>query len=465
VYHGNGDGSFQQGQINIAPDTPRAFVQCDFNGDFLPDLATASDDGISILINQGSDFAEQYLVGPTGRNRLACCDIDSDGDTDLILDVQNDQMTALLNNGAGLFELASATYVMTLAGIVCADLNADAAPDVATTGAGIVNVRHNTILPVGGFVQQPEDQTVPAGSEVTFEVSVDSPESSTYQWLHNGYPIPGETDAVLTLPFVTPLNAGDYRAFADTGCFGGFSHSAALVVDAGPVVPPLPATAPHNILKNRYISLDPRGQGQLNVGKDFDIRVTLSSTLVNGVTATGSSWWANAPSGECISVVGPTRPVTPPNWDACPTLHLTGCPMIPTSTYDIVVVDGAIESSPPLVAQTQTLPTGSKWFGDCVGQFDPAADAWTPPNGIVAIDDAVAGIKTFQNPSLVGPGCGTPPCNATHVSVTDIHPAGFPLQPWGAPNNRVDINDVFGVILGFQGNEYPRPAIELCPDP
>jgi len=227
---------------------------------------------------------------------------------------------------------------------------------------------------------------------------------------------------------------------------------------------PLPAGAPHNILKNRYISIDPRGAGAFNIGKNFDIRITLSSTLVNGVTAVGSSWWADAPDINCISIVGPTRPATAPNWDACPVLHLSGCPIIPTSTYDIVAVTGGtVASDPPLVAQTQARPTGSKWFGDCVGQFDPVADAWTPPNGVVAVDDAVAAIKTFQNPSLVGPGCGTPPCNATHVSVTDIHPAGFPLQPWGTPNNQVDINDVFTIILGFQGIEFPGPAIENCP--
>jgi|GEM_PF-2890362 len=233
----------------------------------------------------------------------------------------------------------------------------------------------------------------------------------------------------------------------------------------GELESPVLAAAPHDILKNRYISIDPRGADQLNFGKSLDIRLTLASTLVNGVTAVGSSWWANVPDAACISIVGTTRPAIPPNWDACPTLHLTGCSIIPTSTYDIVAVDGAVESAPPLAAQTQALPGGSKWWGDVVGQFDPVADAWGPPNGFVAIDDAVAAIKTFQNPSLVGPGCGTPPCNATHVSVTDVQPHGFTGTPFGTPNLQVDINDVFGIILGFQGVEFPGPGIEQCPAP
>jgi len=77
--------------------------------------------------------------------------------------------------------------------------------------------------------------------------------------------------------------------------------------------------------------------------------------------------------------------------------------------------------------------------------------------------DAVAAIMTYQKPSFVGPGCGTPPCNATHISVTDVHPAGFPLQPWGAPKKQVHINDVFAIILGFQGAEFPGPDLASCP--
>jgi len=232
------------------------------------------------------------------------------------------------------------------------------------------------------------------------------------------------------------------------------------------VVSPVRAPSPHDILKNRYISIDPRGAGAFNDGSvPFDIKVKLVSTLVNGVTGVGLHWWANTPDADCISLVGSTQPVSPPDWSACLTLHLSGCPIIPTSTYEIVAVIGGQEFGPVLSADTQALPFGNKWYGDVVGTFDPGADRWGSPNGYAGIDDAVAAIKTFQNPSLVGPGCGTPPCNATHVSVTDVHPAGFPQQPWGTPNRIVDINDVFQILLGFQGNVYPGPEIQQCEDP
>ena len=218
-----------------------------------------------------------------------------------------------------------------------------------------------------------------------------------------------------------------------------------------PIDSPKLADPPHDILKNRYISIKP-GNPALNI---FDIRLTLVSTLVNGVTAVGSQWWANSPGADCISIVTATRPASPPDWSACSTVHLAGCPIIPTSTYDIVAIDGQTVSD-PLSADTQAKP-GVKWHGDCVGFF--TGTEWTAPNGQTNFDDAVAAIKTFQNPSAT-PGCGAPPCNATHVSVTDMEPN---LTPGPQINAIVNIADVFSIILGFQGFEYPGPGLELCP--
>ena len=252
------------------------------------------------------------------------------------------------------------------------------------------------------------------------------------------------------------------QPFAGTMTNSDFTIEVGAVAILAGLRTPLKAAPPHDILKNRYISIDPRGAGAANVGKDFDIRLTLISTLVSGVPAgqIGSQWWANAPDANCISIVGPTRPSMPPNWDACTTLHLTGCPIIPTSTYDILAIDGSAVSNPPLSMETQAKP-GVKWWGDCVGTFTGPMgvppNVWTAPNGTTNIDDAVAGIKTFQDPSAF---------NATHVSVTDLEPTRPDLPPPANQINRlVNINDVFVTILGFQGNEYPGPQIDLCPDP
>ena len=60
------------------------------------------------------------------------------------------------------------------------------------------------------------------------------------------------------------------------------------------------------------------------------------------------------------------------------------------------------------------------------------------------IDDAVMGIKTWQGGQVVAP---IPGSNIAHLSVADVEP--------GNMNAVVNFNDVFIVILAFQGEEYP----------
>ena len=168
--------------------------------------------------------------------------------------------------------------------------------------------------------------------------------------------------------------------------------------------------------------------------------------LVAGVTAVGSSWWANAADADCISIVTLSQPAVPPDWSACPTVHLAGCPIIPTSTYDVAVVDGG-QVSNSVSVQTQAKP-GVKWWGDCVGAFN--GTEWSAPQGVVNIDDAVACIKSWQFP-------GQPA--APHVSRVDVHPN----LPGEQINKLVGFNDVFQIVQGFRGEEYPGAPIALCP--
>ena len=82
----------------------------------------------------------------------------------------------------------------------------------------------------------------------------------------------------------------------------------------------------------------------------------------------------------------------------------------------------------------------AKLGGDTVGIFNGVE--WTPPNLTTNIDDAVAIIKTWQGGPVVAP-VG----NVAHLSVADVDP--------GDINTVVNFNDVFIVILAFQGNQYP----------
>ncbi|MCH8148579.1 MAG: hypothetical protein IH987_11380, partial [Planctomycetes bacterium] len=215
---------------------------------------------------------------------------------------------------------------------------------------------------------------------------------------------------------------------------------------------PALAAPPHDILKNRYISIDPMGADGTNHGRRFYILLILAESLVDGV-APSKTFWASEPDENCISTVVPEQPAAARYWHDCPTVHLTGCPIIPTTTYLISSLScGGV--SQPTVAKTQAKP-GAKFWGDAVGSFD--AGEWTAPQGVVSFEDVVAAIKTFQDPNAF---------NATHVSVTDIHPNRPDLGGISVhPNKQVNIDDVFQFVRCFQGEAYLGGQLELCTAP
>jgi len=247
---------------------------------------------------------------------------------------------------------------------------------------------------------------------------------------------------------------GDEKILLSNGTEGLYIVD--ITVTTITVDPPSPAPAPHDIRKNRYISVDPRGASGENPDVHH-ISVTLDRSMVPGVQTGhgGSVWWANDPDANCISILGPTQPASEPNWAACPILHLTGCPIIPTTRYRIATVTDAVPTSADFVTETQLLPAENKWWGDCVGFF--TGSEWTGPQGVTNFDDVNACLRTFINSAGI---------NATHTSVTDIHPNRPDLGGVSVhPNKQVSIDDVFQFILAFQGDEYPGGDLAGCTDP
>jgi hypothetical protein len=81
------------------------------------------------------------------------------------------------------------------------------------------------------FLTQPQSQSVISGEDVAFAVTARGLPVLTYQWLNNGVPLPGETNAWLLLLAVTTNRVGDYRVSASNPCGSATSQVAQLVVD------------------------------------------------------------------------------------------------------------------------------------------------------------------------------------------------------------------------------------------
>ncbi len=80
------------------------------------------------------------------------------------------------------------------------------------------------------ILMQPMMQHATAGATVTFSVRADGQPPLSYQWLFNGTPLEGATDASLILANVQPANDGGYSVIVANNSASGVSAAASLAV-------------------------------------------------------------------------------------------------------------------------------------------------------------------------------------------------------------------------------------------
>ncbi len=116
-----------------------------------------------------------------------------------------------------------------------------------------------SIRPVGtqfGILSQPASQTIAAGGSATFTVVTTGSNGVTYQWSHNGAPIPGAfSDTYVIKPPIQDSNAGTYTVAATSREVTLVSEPAVLTVVDAPV-----------------FTLQPAGQ-TVGIGSDVSLHV------------------------------------------------------------------------------------------------------------------------------------------------------------------------------------------------
>jgi hypothetical protein len=141
------------------------------------------------------------------------------------------------------------------------------------------------------ILQQPADQTVNAGSSVTFTVSATERGPLSYQWKRNGNPIRGATRPTLYIPSVQLVQAGNYSVDI-TGAAGTVSSRAArlTVTFANDHTPPnLSVSSPGNGQRFSSANITVRG----TASDDFGLRGVF--VRLNGnrwVKAEGGASWS-----------------------------------------------------------------------------------------------------------------------------------------------------------------------------
>lgn len=103
---------------------------------------------------------------------------------------------------------------------------------VVTNAAGALTTRAAllTVLVPVRIEQQPLSQTVPVGTDVSFSVTATGRPSPSYQWLKDGAPLEGQTNAALTLPSVVRADVGIYTVVVSNSVNSVTSDEAVLAL-------------------------------------------------------------------------------------------------------------------------------------------------------------------------------------------------------------------------------------------
>jgi uncharacterized protein (TIGR03437 family) len=176
VLFGNGDGTFVgAATYPVVGDAGAVAVAADFNGDGIPDIATAT----SILFGKGNGAFATPTPLPLGAGGttisplfIAEGDVNGDGKPDLVVTDQSGFIYVLLNNGNGTFASPVGTSSSSpgAAAIVLGDFNNDKKLDIAVTIPGSNNI--SILLGNGdGTFQAPKN--IPVGSNPTALAAAD----------------------------------------------------------------------------------------------------------------------------------------------------------------------------------------------------------------------------------------------------------------------------------------------------
>lgn len=181
---------------------------------------------------------------------------------------------------------------------------------VVSNAAGSVTsaVATLTVLVPPMITVQPADQTVVAGSVVSFNVSVTGTAPFGYQWRKNTVGIAGQTDAMLTLSSVQAGDAGNYQVMVTNAAGSALSAVAVLTVLVPPTIVTQPVSRAVALGSTASLNVSASGTAPLYYqwrknGGDLGGATAATLTLTNVQLADGGSYqaWVTNIAGSVLS--------------------------------------------------------------------------------------------------------------------------------------------------------------------
>jgi hypothetical protein len=167
-------------------------------------------------------------------------------------------------------------------------------------GSATSDVAVVTVLVPPQITAQPQDQSVPAGSNATFSVAATGTTPFTYQWYFNGAVLNNATNSTVGLSGITFSNVGFYSVWVSNAVGGARSRDAYLsVVGAGPCVPP-----PFGIVswwqgESNGVDALANNPGQLQNGVQFP-----AGEVGQAFSFNGTSQYINVPNSLSLNPTG-----------------------------------------------------------------------------------------------------------------------------------------------------------------
>lgn len=201
---------------------------------------------------------------------------------------------------------------------------------------------------------QPQDLVIVAWQEAVFSVTAAGQAPLYYQWLFDGAPLAGATNAVLRLTNAEPAQAGTYQAIVYNAAGSTTSAEARLVTVAPALITQQPLSVATNAGKTVKFSVAATGTGSLRYQWRKD-GIHLTGATLSSLTLTNVQL-ANA-GVYTVVITDDIGPIT----SAGATLVVLCEPIIVQAPLGQSVLPGARITLSVTVTNTATLPIGYRW--------------------------------------------------------------------------------------------------------